>query len=75
MSPTDTAKDLREKVELYLRYGTSLVWVVYPDSRLVDVHRSGHPAVSFDIDGELDGGDVLPGFKLPVKDIFARLRE
>ncbi len=75
VSPTDTAKDLREKVELYLRYGTSLVWVVYPDSRLVDVHRSGHPAVSFDIDGELDGGDVLPGFKLPVRDVFARLRE
>jgi Uma2 family endonuclease len=75
VSPTDTAKDIREKVELYLRYGTALVWVVYPDSRLVDVHRPGGPAHKYGLDGELDGGDVLPGFKLPVKDIFARLHD
>jgi Uma2 family endonuclease len=75
VSPTDTAKDVREKVELYLRYGTSLVWVVYPDSRLVDVHRPNHATVSYGIGGELDGGDVLPGFRLLVKEIFARLHE
>jgi Uma2 family endonuclease len=75
VSPTDKARDIREKVALYLQYGTSLVWVVYPDSRLVDVFQPGKPADSFGLDHELDGGDMLPGFKLPVKEIFARLRE
>ncbi len=73
VSPSDAAKDMREKVELYLQYGTSLVWIVYPDSRLVDVHRPGQPADKVGLDAELDGGSVLPGFRLPVKDIFARL--
>ncbi len=74
VSPGDTARDVREKVELYLQYGTSLVWVVYPDSRLVDVFRPGQPAEKYGVDRELDGGNVLPGFRLPVKDLFARLQ-
>jgi Uma2 family endonuclease len=48
------------------------VWVVYPDEQQVVVHSPGQPAQIVNIDGVLDGGDVLPGFTLPLRDIFAR---
>jgi hypothetical protein len=52
-----------------LQYGTRLVWIFYPATRTVVV-ESPSGTQRLDIDGVLDGGDVLPGFKLPVRDIF-----
>jgi Uma2 family endonuclease len=75
VSPTDRARDIRRKVNQYLRAGTLLVWVVYPDEKFVDVYQPGQDTHTARIDDILDGGDVLPGFKLVVKDVFARLRD
>ncbi len=69
-SPTDSKRALRLKAEDYLRFGTKMVWLVFPDEQLVEVYVPGQDVQEVKIDGILDGGDVLPGFTLPVRDIF-----
>lgn len=69
-SPTDSEKSLRIKLANYLAAGT-LVWVVYPETREVEVYAPGQPVRILDIKGTLDGGQVLPGFRLEVADLFA----
>lgn len=73
-SPSNREREMLEKVEAYLESGTKLVWVAYPTSQVVDVyHRNADGSLTLrkiDIEGTLDGEDVLPGFKLSVKTIF-----
>ena len=75
VSPSDTAADIQDKVDLYLDGGTQLVWVMYPDSRKVVAHYPDRTAKTF-FDGDiLDGGAVLPGLQFPVGDLFPPVRE
>jgi Uma2 family endonuclease len=60
---------LRVKLSNYLAAGT-VVWWVAVERKEVEVYIPGQPAKIFHIEDMLDGGDVLPGFKLAVKDIF-----
>jgi Uma2 family endonuclease len=53
----------------YLAAGT-LVWIVDPSTRMVEVYPPGQPAQTISESGTLSGGDVLPGLSVPVKDIF-----
>ncbi len=69
MSPNDTAEEIHKKINEYLRYGTRIVWVVYPETRTVMVFTA-QGAHTLDENATLDGGDVLPGFSLAVKVIF-----
>ncbi len=75
VSPGDKAGQIRRKIAQFLRAGTRLVWVVYPDERLVDVYRPNHDMQTAKIGEVLDGGDVLPGFTLPVRDVFKPLEQ
>lgn len=75
VSPGNSDEDINLKVELYLRYGTRLVWVVYPKQQKIHVFRPSESGSkgSFEflgIDDTLTGDDVLPGFKLPLRDLF-----
>jgi Uma2 family endonuclease len=74
VSPTDRLKSVQRKALRYVKYGVRLVWVVYPEDKTVEVYRPSKTGAAtidvIDIDGVLDGEDVLPGFKLPVRDIF-----
>jgi Uma2 family endonuclease len=72
VSPTDRLIDVDAKVRVYLSAGVSLVWVVLPGRRVVVVHSAAEPGLSreFGVGDVLDGGDVLPGLRLPVTDIF-----
>lgn len=67
-------EDVLRKVNEYLRAGTRIVWVIYADEKTVYVFSLNDDGslhgVAFDINGTLDGGDVLPGFTLSVRDIF-----
>jgi Uma2 family endonuclease len=75
VSPSNRPSAIRKRVEKYLHYGTRLVWVIYPEDRSVDVYRASPEGILvqfLNIDDTLDGGDVLPGFKLPVRDIFPK---
>jgi Uma2 family endonuclease len=69
ISPTDKAVNIRTKREIYIEAGI-LYWEMYPDLRRGDVYAPGQPVRTVGMDGILDGGAVLPGFELPVKDIF-----
>lgn len=69
-SPDDSLKTLRDKAHYYMVNGTRLVWIVDPAKRLVIVLTPDDEEIL--LDGEtLTGGDVLPGFTLPLRDIFA----
>jgi Uma2 family endonuclease len=67
-------EDIFKKAREYLAAGTKMVWAVYADEKTVHVMRldedGGLKATPFGVTDTLDGGDVLPGFLLPVKDIF-----
>ena len=69
VSPGDRADEIDQKIVLYLRYGTSLVWMFYPKTKTVIAHSSSG-IQRFDISDTLDGGEVLPGFNLALRDIF-----
>ena len=70
-SPDDTIKEMREKATYYLANGAKLVWLVYPRKRIVEVYDA-NGEIDILHEGEtLSGEDVLPGFTLPVIDIFA----
>ena len=67
---SDTWSVMDEKVDDYHRTGVDMVWVVDPKTRTVKKFpRGGKPAVIHD-GGEIDGGKILPGFKVPVSRIF-----
>jgi Uma2 family endonuclease len=68
VSPSDTAKHLKRKVDAYLEAGSKSVWIIYPEARSVMVHTK-------DSVGELKTNHVitdplLPGFSAPVAAFF-----
>lgn len=69
-SPSQSRPFLQDKAELYLAAGTTLVWVVWPDSRTVDVWTQPGAPITHGVGETLDGGTVLPGLTLPVVDIL-----
>jgi Uma2 family endonuclease len=70
VSPSDLAEDDREKVREYFRAGVRLVWVIYPRLQIVDVYESAKLVRVLERDEELEGGVVLPGFRLPLRELF-----
>lgn len=70
-SPSDTITDMRETAAYYLANGSRLVWLVYPNYRLVEVYRTDADIEFFGEDDTLTGGEALPDFTLPVREIFA----
>jgi Uma2 family endonuclease len=70
ISPTDEPSDMRRKQRLYEQAGVPLVWWVDPRTRSVTVRRVGAEPVTLTQGDELDGEDILPGFRLAVFEIF-----
>lgn len=70
ISPNDVADELQIKVEQWLRAGSLLVWVLYPETRTAMVYRSGGAVELLHADDTLHGEPVLPGFSCPVGDLF-----
>lgn len=70
VSPNDDQDNVFNKARMWLSFGVRLVWVVQPEARSVEVHRSGTTVAVVGEDGQLDGLDVLPGFTCPVASIF-----
>ena len=73
-SPYDAYTHMRRKAQLFLERGTAIVWLVYPERRQVEVcalDAAGDMTRELiGADGELSGGDVLPGFTLPLARLF-----
>jgi Uma2 family endonuclease len=74
ISPYDRASAIRQKIDRYFQHGTRAVWVVYPDSRTIDVHTSDG-ARRLTVHDTLDGGEILPGFSVKLADVFSLLDE
>src|SRR4051812_18003721 len=70
LSPGDTRKEVDEKVEDWLAAGTRAVWIVNPKRRSVWVYRSMSDVTRLSESDELGGGDVVPGFRCKVSEIF-----
>jgi Uma2 family endonuclease len=70
VSPFDRGPSVQQKVSECLRAGTRMVWVVDPRRKTVTVHSSDQPQRVLGGADQLDGGDVLPGFRLPLRDLF-----
>ncbi len=70
VSPTNTADGVAEKLEEYFQVGVRRVWVVYPRQSKVYVYSSPAEVRVLVLGDELDGGDLLPGFRLPLTSLF-----
>lgn len=69
-SPTDSKRQLRQKVEIYLKAGAKLVWLIFPETQTAEVYTPDADVVEVPSDGVLEGGAILPGFSTPLSAIF-----
>jgi Uma2 family endonuclease len=74
ISPNDKYEEVDEKIEEYLRAGVRLVWVISPQNHTIRVYRVNGSSHSLRENDELDGEDVVPGFRSPVRDLFPQPR-
>jgi Uma2 family endonuclease len=72
VSRSNTAKEMARKCKEYFDSGTSIVWLVYPKTKTVEVYTSPTRHRTLGIDDTLDGGTLLPGFRLPLRTLFGR---
>ena len=70
ITPQDYQCTVFDKTEMWLRVGVLMVVEVYPAERAVMIHRSGLPFQTLTGNDALKGGEVLPGFTLPLSEIF-----
>ena len=70
LSPTDRPDALRHKLDEYIAAGVRTAWVIDPATRAVRVHRPDGDVRSFAAGEIVAGEDVLPGFELPVDEVF-----
>jgi len=71
-SPHDTYKRLRNKAEYYLQNGSQMVWLVFPEKDIIEVYMAGEDSEIMTINDMLDGRNVLPGLKLPVRQVLRK---
>lgn len=67
VSPSQSWAQVRRKAETYLRHGSQMVWLIDPQSQSAEVWPQRETIAA---DGELSGGDILPGFRLSLRLIF-----
>ena len=71
VSPSDRTEAVAAKAQDWLLAGAVCVWVIDPEDRTVTIHQSRNKNVVLTSTDTLDGGDLLPGFSLPVDKVFA----
>lgn len=71
VSPGDSATEVLDKVDMYLKAGVRLVWVIDPRVRSVAIHTPDRLVRLLTAGDELDGGEVLPDFRVAVAELFA----
>ena len=72
LSPSNTEAEMDRKLLDYFAAGSKLVWYLDPADRSVRVYTSPRDFTKLDESRTLDGGEVLPGFRLPVREWFER---
>jgi Uma2 family endonuclease len=72
LSASNTRREMENKRHEYFQGGARLVWEIDPPTRTARMYTSPDQFQEIDLNGALDGGDVLPGFTLPLSRLFAR---
>jgi Uma2 family endonuclease len=72
VSRGNTPKEMQRKVREYFAAGVQLVWLIYPRTRTALVYTALGRRRKVGKGQSLDGGTVLPGFTLPLRQLFAR---
>lgn len=70
VSPSDTAAEVQERMQDWLRWGARLAWLAYPRTQSVAIYEPGEAIRLLGPDDTIDGGAVLPGFTCLVRDFF-----
>lgn len=70
ISPNDLAGDVEEKLAEWLGAGVKVVWIIYPETRTVRIHRRDGESAFLRSSDTLAAPDVLPGFSLPIAELF-----
>ncbi len=73
VSPHDMYYEVEQKVDEYLAAGVRMVWVINPANKSVRVFHPKRIVEEIGTDGELTGGDVMPGFTCGVRSLFPPL--
>jgi Uma2 family endonuclease len=73
LSDSNTKQEMERKLKDYFFAGVRLVWLIDPEKRIADVYTAPDQRVRLKEGQSLSGGDVLPGFTLPLTELFARL--
>ena len=73
VSPNDTAYELEDKIAQWLGAGVRLVWVLYPETQRVQVHRADGSVTKLQAADQLVGEDAGPGFQCQVAEVFQGL--
>ena len=74
LSKSNTAGEIERKLSEYFEAGCRLAWIIAPKTHTADVYTSPTECQHLRPTQSLDGGNVLPGFKLPLKELFASTR-
>lgn len=75
LSPNDTHEKINEKIDTYLEARVPLLWVIDPRRRTVTVYRPGEPESLVTSNGFVDGGDILPGLRISLAEMFEQALE
>jgi Uma2 family endonuclease len=72
VSPTNAAVHVQAKIQEYFEAGVNGVWVIYPRQKKIHIYASASPAQIqvLQLGDELDGGELIPGFRLPLAALF-----
>jgi len=72
VSPSETRPKVRTKIRKYQKYGTALIWVIWPERKIVEVYHLGSDLpLTLTAEDELNGGEIVPGFKLLINQLFS----
>ncbi|HKS92441.1 MAG TPA: Uma2 family endonuclease [Tepidiformaceae bacterium] len=73
LSPDDRLSRVLRRIDLYLRSGTRILWLVDPENRSITVYRRSEQPVSHYAPEVIDARPVLSGFELDLAELFAIL--
>lgn len=74
LSPSNTKSEIDQKITMYFAAGSRAVWVFNPKRRTASAYSSPSEFRALTEHDTLDGGEVLPGFRLELSKLFAGLK-
>ena len=72
LSPNESMAQVAGKIADYLESEARLIWIINPSDKTVSIHRPQSPEKILHVGDSLDGEDVVPGFSMPVAELFAQ---